>query len=292
MTAPNSIIDPATGLPVWTGDPAGNTVQNGTATATGLVLKTSSTPATPAPGTVLLYSPNGQALSIVNEAGTISALPVTTSGNLAVTGNATIGGTLGVTGKSTMGDQVIISGSDTAGMLYLSNAVPTSGNPGTLTMVETASTNGAIGLFVTGDTTARLVINAAGTMKWSAGSGSQDVVLARSAAGTLGVTTGILAPNGGTTSAGSAPAITPTFANGTAAQLADLTRDYMVYLQIGTAGTAFTLAIGPTSGVANTLMASATPLADSLLTFRLPAGWFVKWAGTSTTLTTQTAIGC
>lgn len=93
-------------------------------------------------------------------------------------------------------------------------------------------------------------------------------------------------------STGSAPALTPTFANGTAAQLSDTTRDYMVYFQIGTAGTAFSLAIGPTSGVANTLMASATPLADELLSFRLPAGWFVKWAGTTTTLTTQTAIGC
>jgi hypothetical protein len=93
-------------------------------------------------------------------------------------------------------------------------------------------------------------------------------------------------------SAGAAPVLTPAFVNGTAAQLADTTRDYMVYLQIGTAGTAFTLAIGPTSGVANTLMASATPLADSLLSFRLPAGWYVKWAGTTTTLTTQTAVGC
>lgn len=115
--------------------------------------------------------------------------------------------------------------------------------------------------------------------------------------GTLGVTgvttLGALANlNGGSDTAGSAPVLTPTFANGTAAQLSDLTRDYIVYFQIGTAGTAFTLQIGPTSGVANTLMASATPLADELLSFRLPAGWFVKWAGTSTTLTTQTAIGC
>jgi hypothetical protein len=104
--------------------------------------------------------------------------------------------------------------------------------------------------------------------------------------------TALLDINGGSNTATSAPAITPTFANGTASQLADTTRDYLVYLQIGTAGTAFTLAIGPTSTPANTIMASATPLADELLSFRLPAGWYVKWAGTSTTLTTQTAIGC
>ncbi len=103
---------------------------------------------------------------------------------------------------------------------------------------------------------------------------------------------GVDTVNGGTDTAGSAPVLTPTFSSGVAAQLADLTRDYIVYLQIGTAGTAFTLAIGPTSTPANTIMASATPLADELLSFRLPAGWYVKWAGTSTTLTTQTAIGC
>jgi hypothetical protein len=105
-------------------------------------------------------------------------------------------------------------------------------------------------------------------------------------------TAGAASINVPSNSAGSAPVLAPAFANGTAAQLADTTRDYMVYFQIGTAGTAFTLAIGPTSGVADVLMASATPLADSLLSFRLPAGWFVKWAGTATTLTTQTAVGC
>lgn len=103
---------------------------------------------------------------------------------------------------------------------------------------------------------------------------------------------GILSANAGVNTSASAPAITPTLANGTAAQLADTTRDYLVYLTIGTPGTAFTLAIGPTSGVANTLMGSATPLADELLSFRLPAGWFVKWAGTLTTLSSQIAIGC
>ena len=103
---------------------------------------------------------------------------------------------------------------------------------------------------------------------------------------------GLASYNAGTKTSGSAPVITPTFANNTAAQLTDTTRDYMVYLQIGTAGTAFTLAIGPTSTPANTIITSATPTATELLAIRLPAGWFLKWAGTSTTLASQKAIGC
>lgn len=103
---------------------------------------------------------------------------------------------------------------------------------------------------------------------------------------------GVLSANGGTNTSASAPALTPAFANGTAAQLADTTRDYMVYLQVGTAGSAFSLAIGPTSTPANVLFASGTPVAGEMLPFRLPAGWFVKWAGTLTTLASQTAVGC
>lgn len=112
-----------------------------------------------------------------------------------------------------------------------------------------------------------------------------------SVGGTLAVS-GVMSPADGVNTSGSAPILTPTFASTVAAQLADTTRDYIVYFQIGTPGTGFTLAVGPTSTPANTLMASATPLADDLLSFRLPAGWYVKWAGTATTLTTQTAIGC
>lgn len=112
-----------------------------------------------------------------------------------------------------------------------------------------------------------------------------------SANGTI-TSTGLLDVNGGSNTATSAPVLVPTFASTVAAQLTDTARDYMVYLTIGTPGTAFTLAIGPTSGVADVLMGSATPLSDELLSFRLPAGWFVKWAGTLTTLASQIAIGC
>lgn len=98
--------------------------------------------------------------------------------------------------------------------------------------------------------------------------------------------------NAGTSSAGSAPVLTPTFASGTAAQLADLTRDYTVYLEIGTAGTANVVAIGPTSTPANTVIASGVATAGQVMTIRLPAGWYLKWSATTATLANQIAIGC
>lgn len=159
-------------------------------------------------------------------------------------------------------------------------------------LVASASTVNMLATSVGTDNAKRWVLTAAGNMLWGGGSVAGDVTLTRSAAGVLSLTAGILDPQAGTKTTTAAAVLTPTFANGTAAQLTDTTRDYMVYLQIGTAGTAFSLAIGPTSTPANTIMASATPLADEFISFRLPAGWFVKWAGTSTTLTTQTAIGC
>lgn len=96
----------------------------------------------------------------------------------------------------------------------------------------------------------------------------------------------------GTNSAVSAPVLTPAFVSGTAAQLADTTRDYMVYLAVTTSGTATTVAIGPTSTPANTILPSSAVTAGQLISFRVPAGWFVKWAGTTTAIATQTAIGC
>lgn len=99
--------------------------------------------------------------------------------------------------------------------------------------------------------------------------------------------------NGGpTNTAGYAPVLTPSFANGTAAQLSDTTRDYMVYLECTTAGTGLSVAIGPTSSPANTIIASTTATLGELVSFRLPAGWYVKWAATTAAFATQTAIGC
>ncbi len=104
--------------------------------------------------------------------------------------------------------------------------------------------------------------------------------------------TGLMSVNGGTSSAGSAPVLTPTLTNGTPKQLSDTTRDYVLYLEVGTAGVAFTLSIGPTSGVAVPIVTSVTPVTGMLFTVRVPAGWYVGWAGTGTTLANQSAVGC
>ena len=112
--------------------------------------------------------------------------------------------------------------------------------------------------------------------------------------GTTGgaTTAGLSVFNGGTSTSGSAPVLTPTFANGTAAQLTDTSRDYQVYLQFGAAGTALTLAIGPTSTPANTVISGALVTAGEVINFRLPAGWYAQVSFTTTTLTHQSAVGC
>lgn len=104
---------------------------------------------------------------------------------------------------------------------------------------------------------------------------------------------GVQTLNGGTDTASSAPVISsPGFAVGTPSQLSDTTRDYMVYITIGTPGTGMTLAIGPTSTPANTIHSSSTPTAGMQFEFRLPAGWYAEVAGSSTTIASQIAIGC
>jgi hypothetical protein len=105
-------------------------------------------------------------------------------------------------------------------------------------------------------------------------------------------TTGVASHNAGTSTAGSAPVLTPAFAANTAAQLADLTRDYMVYLEVGTAGTAFVVQIGPANTTTTTVSASGVATSGEVVSFRLPAGWWVKWNATTATLANQTAIGC
>lgn len=112
------------------------------------------------------------------------------------------------------------------------------------------------------------------------------------ASGSLGVPVDAVSFPDGTSTSASAPVLTPAFATTVAAQLADLTRDYMVYLAVTTSGTATTVAIGPTSTPANTILPSSSVTAGQLISFRLPAGWFAKWAGTTTAIATQTAIGC
>lgn len=97
---------------------------------------------------------------------------------------------------------------------------------------------------------------------------------------------------GGTNTAGNANVLTPANSNGTAAQLSDLSRDYMVYLTVGTAGTALTVAIGPTSSPAHTIYDAATATAGQTIMFRLPAGWYWEWAATTATLALQSAVSC
>ena len=81
--------------------------------------------------------------------------------------------------------------------------------------------------------------------------------------------------------------------SGTAIQLSDLTRDYTVYLEVTTAGTATSLTIGPTSSAnAVSLMTSQAATAGQVITFRLPAGWYFKWTGTTTAVGNQVAVGC
>jgi hypothetical protein len=105
---------------------------------------------------------------------------------------------------------------------------------------------------------------------------------------------GVLTTTSGTSSAASAPVLTALGAvSGTAIQLADLTRDYVVYLTVTTSGTATSVTIGPTSAAsAATVMASAAATAGQVITFRLPAGWYFKWAGTTTAISGQVAVGC
>jgi hypothetical protein len=158
--------------------------------------------------------------------------------------------------------------------------------------IASASSVNVYGSSVAGDTVHRFTSNAKGDFTWSSGTATADVVMSRTAAGVMSFTSGILDPQAGTKTAAAAAALTPTFANGTAAQLTDLTRDYMVYFTVGTAGTAMTIAIGPTSTPANTIVSSSTATSGEVYSFRLPAGWFVKWSATTATLANQIAIGC
>ncbi len=103
------------------------------------------------------------------------------------------------------------------------------------------------------------------------------------------VLSGITSPSFTT---GNPNTLTPAFANNIAAQLSDTSRDYMLYFQIGTSGTAFSLKIGPTSGVTTTIMSGAVVSSGQQVHVRVPAGWFVKWTATSATLAFQKAVGC
>jgi hypothetical protein len=122
----------------------------------------------------------------------------------------------------------------------------------------------------------------------SSGTGASTSVANAIQLGTVNHTVYEAATN---TSSG-ATASTPTFANGTAAQLGQTTKDAMVYLTVGTAGTAMTITIGPTSTPANTVVSSSVATSGEVYAIRLPAGWYLEWADTTGTIANQLAVTC
>ncbi len=106
--------------------------------------------------------------------------------------------------------------------------------------------------------------------------------------------TGVFSVDAGTNSAGSAPVLTGLGAvSGTPIQLTDTTRDYLVYLNVTTAGTATSVTMGHTSGAGDvTIAQSETATLGQVYSFRLPAGWYFKWTGTGTAMGNQNAVGC
>ena len=103
----------------------------------------------------------------------------------------------------------------------------------------------------------------------------------------------VVTANAGTSSAGSAPVISsPGFVSGTASQLSDTSRDYVVYFTIATGGGTVSIAIGPTSTPANTVVSSATGVAGVVIPVRLPAGWYLTITVATSTIGRQFAVGC
>lgn len=121
-----------------------------------------------------------------------------------------------------------------------------------------------------------------------------STVLAQGGEGLIGVPVDPVSFPDGTTTAVSAPIINSLGATngGSAVQLSDTSRDYMVYLAVNTAGTATTVSIGHTSAATDVSIISNTAVDRGLISFRLPAGWYFKWAGTTTTISVQNAVGC
>lgn len=110
--------------------------------------------------------------------------------------------------------------------------------------------------------------------------------------GPLGVPSDPAAFPDGTNTSPSAPFLSPTFTSGTAAQLSDTTRDYMCYIAIATGGGTVSVAIGPTSTPANTIVSSVTGVNGAVIPVRLPAGWYLKITVATSTIGAVTAVGC
>lgn len=78
---------------------------------------------------------------------------------------------------------------------------------------------------------------------------------------------------------------TPTL--GAAAQLAQIVTTTTLYIDVSTGGN-LVVAIGPTSGVANTIFSGTSPI--QMVTVRLPAGWFIAVTTSNTAVWTATAL--
>ena len=92
----------------------------------------------------------------------------------------------------------------------------------------------------------------------------------------------------GSNTASGATVSSPTL--GAAAQLAQTSRDAVAYLQILVAGQ-LTIAMGPTSALGHTIYTSTTVIGQ-LLTFRIPAGWYIGVTTTGSTTWVTNAITC
>ena len=126
------------------------------------------------------------------------------------------------------------------------------------------------------------------------GGGQAFDVYGNSSIGAIGIY-GIASLNAGSSTAGSAPILTGVAGTngGGGVQLSDKTRDYIVYLQVGTAGTAWIVTMGHTSGASDvTVHASGVATAGQTLSFRLPAAWYFAWSATTATLAQSVAVGC
>lgn len=99
---------------------------------------------------------------------------------------------------------------------------------------------------------------------------------------------GLSAQKGGTDTSATATASSPVLTSGTAAQISTV-QDVMLYIAITTSA-ALAVAIGPTAGVANAIIPSAS-YGLSVISIRLPKGWYVKITGTIADVTI-TAITC
>ena len=117
-------------------------------------------------------------------------------------------------------------------------------------------------------------------------------VVASVAGSPLGVPSDPVSFPAGTNTSPSVPSLSPTFTSGTAAQLADLTRDYECYITIGTGGGTVTVAMGPTATPTITPVNAATGVNGEVIRVRLPAGWFLKITVATSTIAGVVAVGC